>query len=215
MANILVFGTSTTYGCWDSEGGWVSRLRKFIDQKIIDSNYQIDYLIYNLGISGDKSHNILERFDSETEPRLDRYDRENIFLLHFGINDCIYNEAQGGLEVPPEKFRKNYLKTIEKAKKYSSKIVIIGSMPVDSRVDPMPWVPGRAYKNENVAQYNKIMEEVADETRVHFIEVFKKCASDNPSELLADGVHMNDKGHEKLFLIVKEYLLREKIISLT
>lgn len=31
MAKILVFGDSIAYGKWDSDGGWVARLRKYVD----------------------------------------------------------------------------------------------------------------------------------------------------------------------------------------
>jgi len=68
--HILVFGTSTTYGAWDSEGGWVARLRKFLDEKTISSNYKSEGLIYNLGVSGDKTEDVLKRFEPETKARL-------------------------------------------------------------------------------------------------------------------------------------------------
>ena len=49
MTQILVFGTSTTYGCWDIEGGWVQRLRKYLDEKQLDDP-ELYYIVYNLGI---------------------------------------------------------------------------------------------------------------------------------------------------------------------
>ncbi|MFI5265146.1 MAG: SGNH/GDSL hydrolase family protein [Candidatus Levyibacteriota bacterium] len=215
MSNILVFGTSTTYGSWDSEGGWVQRLRKYIDKKIIESDYKIDYLIYNLGISGDKSTSILKRFKEETEARLDKYGGENIILFHLGVNDSIYNNKQGGLEILPENFRKNFNQLITLAKNYSSKIVIVGSMPVDARVDPMPWSNERSYKNKYVSQFNEIMEEIAKQTNVFFIEIFKKFIEKDYSKLLADGVHMNDLGHKLFFEDVLTYLIDKKIIKVS
>lgn len=213
MANILVFGTSTTYGAWDEEGGWVQRLRKYIDNKIIQSNYRIDYLVYNLGISGDKSPGILKRFKQEAEVRLDKYGGENIILFHLGVNDSIYNEKQGGLEISEDDFKNNFNELISLSKKYSSKIVIVGSVPVDKRVDPMPWAPERAYRNEFVAQYNQIMEQVAKENNIYFIEVYKEFINQDYSKLLADGVHMTSEGHTKLFEKVKDYLIDKKIIT--
>ncbi len=212
MAHIFVFGTSTTYGAWDPEGGWVQRLRKFIDQKIIDSNFQLDHLVYNLGVSGDKSRDILKRLESETEARLGHWAGEIIFLFHFGVNDCIYNEKLGGLEIPPEEFKENCVKLISLARKYSSKIVFIGSMPVDNRVNPMPWSPGRAYKNEYVAQFNRIMESVAKENGIDFVEIYERFIKENYSSLLADGIHMTIEGHVKIFEIVKDFLIKKKII---
>ena len=34
MDKILIFGDSICYGKWDKEGGWVTRLRKYIDQNL-------------------------------------------------------------------------------------------------------------------------------------------------------------------------------------
>jgi acyl-CoA thioesterase I len=216
MAHILVFGTSTTYGAWDTEGGWVQRLRKFLDEKIIESNHELDYLVYNLGVSGDKSTNILARFEGETQVRLTRMDKDDeaVILFHLGVNDSIYNQSQGGVEVGEDQFRENLKKLIELARKYSKKIVFIGSMPVDSRVDPMPWAPGRSYKNEYVERFNKIMAEVSSEEEVHFIEVFQNFIKEDYSPLLADGVHMTDEGHRKLYELVLDYLLDKELIKI-
>ncbi len=214
MANILVFGTSTTYGAWDSEGGWVQRLRRFIDQKIIESDFGIDHLIYNLGISGDKTTDILKRFEKETEARLDKYGGENIILFHVGINDSIFNESLKGLEVSPEQFENNLVNLVKLAKKYASKIIIVGSMPVDKRVDPMPWAPRRSYRNEFVFSYNVIMEKVGNREHVEFIEVYKDFIQKDYSHLLSDGVHMNNEGHKLLFEKVKDFLIEKNIIKI-
>lgn len=212
MTNILVFGTSTTYGLWDIEGGWVQRLRKFLDEKMINSDYKHDYLIYNLGIGGDKSADILKRFVPETEGRLDD-ESKNIMLFHLGINDCIYNNQLRKIEVSSAQFRQNYSKLIALAKKYSKKIVVIGSMPVDKRVDPMPWSQERAYKNEYVGEFNKIMRLVAQENKVYVIEIYEQFITKKDySDLLADGVHMNSEGHKIFFEIVKDFLIANKII---
>lgn len=210
--HILVFGTSTTYGAWDIEGGWVQRLRKFLDQKIIDSNYQEFFLVYNLGVSGDKSIDVLKRFEVETEARKGRHGEEVIILFHLGINDSIYNEELGEVEVSQEKFKNIFLELIGLAKKYSKKIVIIGSMPVDKRVDPMSWSPGRSYKNEYVGKYNQIMKEIAEEANVSFIEIYKQFISEDYSTLLADGVHMSTEGHKQFYENVLDYLVINKII---
>ena len=40
MGRILIFGDSITYGAWDKEGGWVQRLRKFLDERnLTDPNF--------------------------------------------------------------------------------------------------------------------------------------------------------------------------------
>jgi len=209
--HILVFGTSITYGAWDSEGGWVARLRKFLDKKTISSNYKNYGLIYNLGVDGDKTEDVLKRFEPETKARLEP-GNETIVIFHVGINDIIFNDKLNSTEVSPEQFGKNLKLLLDKAKIYSKKIILVSYMPVDKRVDPIPWSPGRSYKNEFLGEFDKIMASVSKNEGAHFIEVFKKFIDSDYSSLLADGVHMNDKGHKKLYELVRDYLLREKII---
>lgn len=211
MAHILVFGTSTTYGAWDIEGGWVQRLRKFLDEKIIASNYTHFHLVYNLGVSGDKTDEILKRFEQETKTRIDSSE-ETIFLFQTGINDTIFNERINNSERSPKQFEENLTQLMLLARKYSNKIIVVGSMPVDLRVDPMPWSPGRSYKNKYVSEFNKIMEIVSNKNKVHFIEIYQKFIKKNYTKLLADGVHMTSEGHKQFFEIVRNYLIKNKIL---
>lgn len=207
---ILVFGDSTTYGAWDEEGGWVARLRKFVDK---ENNSEDDsILIYNLGVSGDKSADILKRFETETKARLGHKETEMIILLDVGVNDSIYNQSLGKTEVSLEKFAENLTKLINLAKKYSQKIVVLSPMPVDSRVDPMPWSPGRSYQNEYVGKFNEIMREVAQNEGVDFIEIYQQFINEDYSKLLDDGVHMTSDGHKKFYEIVRDHLIDKEII---
>ena len=54
-----IFGASITHGSGDFEqGGWVARLRKFLDQKILfDPKHYC--LVYELGVSGDSDFAIV------------------------------------------------------------------------------------------------------------------------------------------------------------
>ncbi len=69
---ILIFGDSIAYEAWDREDGWVTRLRKFVDDKILSAPEEDNYYhhIYNLGISGDTSTGVLNRFHAEMNARL-------------------------------------------------------------------------------------------------------------------------------------------------
>lgn len=204
--HILVFGTSITYGAWDSEGGWVARLRKYIDKEINRGSEEDTVMVYNLGISGDKSADILKRFKGEVEARKGRHNEETAIIFDLGINDSIFNQQFGKTEVSVEKFKENLTKLVDMAKKYTKEIVVIGSMPVDSRVDPMPWAPGRSYQNEHVKRFNLTMKEVAIKEDVDFIEVFNEFIDSDYSKLLADGVHLNDEGHKKFYEVIRDML---------
>jgi lysophospholipase L1-like esterase len=213
MARILVFGDSITYGAWDrgKEGGWVHRLKKFLDDKYL-TDHNFDYPTYNLGISGDTTKDLLERFEFETKQRL-KDDEVKVIIFQIGLNDSQWVLNQNNFRVPPENFKENIQKLINIAKKLSSKIVFLGLTPVeDQKVNPIPWAPEKSYKIEDIQKYNKIIKTVCQETNVPFIEIFEKWQKLDYKILLEDGAHPNSEGHKKIFEIVKDFLIQNKII---
>lgn len=213
MANILVFGASTTYGAWDPEGGWVQRLRKFLDKKVIASNLELYFIVYNLGISGDDTEGILDRFEDETKRRFSE-DEETIILFSAAINDSLLDNKDKSLRCPPARYQKNIEKLIRLTRKYTDKIIFVGTLPVDeTRVDPIPWLPTHSYKNEYVEEYNEITRAVCQLNNVGFVEIYSKFTNKNYQNLLEDGVHGNAKGYELIYEEVKNYLLNNNIIK--
>jgi len=211
MTNILVFGDSITYGAWGEEGGWVSRLRKFLDEKnLSDQNFFC--LVYNLGVSGDTTEDLLERFEFETKQRLEE-NEETIFIFAIGINDSQFIHSQNDLGYSPDQFKANIQKLINTAQKFSSKIVFAGLTPVDeTKITPISWDIDISYKNEYIKSYNDIIKEICNKNKIYFIEIFEKLEELNYQNLLEDGVHPNSNGHKKIFEIVKDFLVESKII---
>jgi len=213
MARILVFGDSIVYGAWDRsrEGGWVQKLRKFLDEKHL-TDPDFDYSTYNLGVSGDTTVDLLERFEFETKQRLK--EENGIIIFQIGINDSQFVISQNNLRTSPEKFKENIQKLINIAKKLSSKIVFLGLTPVeDERVNPIPWAPEKSYRNEYVKEYNEIIKSTCSKNKIPFIEIFEEWVKRDYKSLLEDGAHPNSEGHQKIFETVKDFLIRNKIIE--
>jgi len=208
MTNILVFGDSITYGAWDKEGGWVQRLRRIIDQKnLTDSDFYC--LISNLGIPGDTSEDLLRRFESETKERV-KEDEETVIIFSVGSNDSQF--VYGKNKIQKQEFQENLQKLIGLAGKFSSKIIFIGLFPVDdSKTMPIPWDAAKSYKNEYIKQYNEIIKSVCKKNKIHFIEIFENFIKLNYQQLLEDGLHPNSEGHEKIFHVVKDFLIEKEI----
>jgi lysophospholipase L1-like esterase len=118
MANILCFGDSITYGAWDSQGGWVTRLRERIDRICIESDLEKFYLTYNLGISSDTSERLLERFDSELAARM-LEEGQPRFVFSIGTNDSIWLVDEDKHCVELEEFKSNIHAIIEKSRKHT------------------------------------------------------------------------------------------------
>jgi len=191
MATILVFGDSETYGAWDSEGGWVSRLRKFIDKT------NKEHMIYNLGVDGNNTESLLIRFEFETKARL-WPEEETIILFQIGANDSS--------RLSFERFNENLKQLVKIAKKYSSKIVFLGLTSVDEKkTNPIPWNKDISYKNDKIKRYNDAIKTICKENKVYFIEISKISLDE-------DGLHPSTKGHEKIFMTVKDFLIKNNVI---
>lgn len=59
---VFAFGHSITQGFWDREGGYITRLRKFLDKKSLENPDEYYFETYNLGVSGNDSQQLKERF---------------------------------------------------------------------------------------------------------------------------------------------------------
>jgi len=212
MAQFLILGDSITYGSWDKIGGWVQRLRAFIEKK-----YPEEHLVYNLGVSADTTDSLLERLEFEIRKRgTERNKRRGsttILIFQIGTNDSAILSAKKGFWVSQEKFRNNIKEMIKKSKKFTQKIFFVGLTPVDEdETHPVTWDKRVTYENSSIKKYNEILKEVCSAKNVHFIEIFDMFYKSNYKNLLQDGVHPNSEGHEKIFETVKDYLIKNKII---
>lgn len=203
----LIFGDSITCGAWDSEGGWADRLKRDVYGKVIKSKGKLDFIVYNLGISGDVSESLIKRFEFETKNRLHE-NEERIFIFAIGINDSIFIKGKNNPIVSPDKFRANINKLIQLSLEFSARSVFIGLTPVDeSKTNSIPMEQnGKCYKNEYIKKYDNIIKSVCADSKIDFVEIYGEFASRGCKKLLFDGLHPNSKGHQLMFEIVKNYL---------
>lgn len=202
MARILIFGDSIVFGNWDAiGGGWADRLKQYCMKKELE-NPELDYSVYNLGISGDSTGNLLERFEFEAKQRI--YNKEETTVIFaIGLNDS----QIGSIGISPEKFRKNIGKLIEAAGGYSSKIIFVGLIPVDElKTNPISWDENMFYKNERIEKYDEIIKSICRENNIYFIDMLGEFSKLDYKKLLEDGLHPNSAGHKKMFEIVRDFL---------
>jgi len=210
----LIFGASITCGFWDKEGGWVARLRKLIDEKNLSGIANLEFFcpVYNLGISGDSSDDLLARFTFETKHRIDETEKSS-FIFSIGTNDSRFVPSKNDNGTGPEKFGENIKKLIDLAKKYSQEIVFVGLLPVEElKTTPIFWNEDSVFKNEYIKKYNNIIRGICAEKGVYFIDIFDEWTGSDYKKLLEDGLHPNSEGHEKIFQSVRDFLVAKKII---
>lgn len=209
--NLLIFGASITWGAWDKEGGWAQRIKNFADNKAITTDLKNYVAVYCLGVDGDDTNDLLERFDSEVKARIDK-ENKTLILVEIGINDSQYILNENRHRVSPEEYKNNMLKLIAKSNQYDADLLFVGLTPVDKRVDPIPWRQDSTYRLELVKKYEDIIKEVSREQNVTFIEIMSKFMKRGHRNLLIDGVHPTTEGHKIIYEEVKKYLLEKGVL---
>ena len=205
MNLICVFGSSDEWGAWDLEkGGWVNRLRLWFDHNEKYSGYSDDYTeVYNLGISGDNSSGVLKRITPESEAR-----DANMIIVSIGGNDSALPPHD--VSVPLEEFSENIKKIIVNAKAITDKVILLGLFHVDeSKTAPVSWDKSLTYKNGCIDDYNSVIKSLCGEAGVSFLEL---RGSVNAGDLCDDGLHLNECGHKKVFLKVRDFLLNNHLL---
>lgn len=206
MKNILVFGDSLVYGAWDTNGGWVSYLRHFYDQKTLNSEFRDVTLVFNLGINGETSAGLLERFQNELEQRVSGGEDVSI-IVGVGMNDSQWRTEDKKTAVLLSEYKDNIKKLIIIGKDYAAKQIYIGLPPVDqSKVDPMPWSEGHSYRNDLISEFNNALKEVCGQEKITFIDLQTELNKDFWIQLLIDGAHPGSEGHRQIFELVKNYV---------
>ncbi len=192
MTVISVFGDSIAWGSSDPLGGWVARLLSYLEEENPDT------IVHNQSVSGNTTRDLLSRFDCDIKGV-----HPDIIIFSIGINDSIIDEGEMGNRVEKEIFAQNIHALLEKAAKTCSRIFVVGLIQVDeSLTKPVLWDDTLSYDNASIAEYNKILRDSADKNHVHFIDVWNTLL---PKDL-ADGLHPNASGHEKLFRTIAHAL---------
>jgi len=206
---ICVFGASTTWGAWDTErGGWVQRLRRHFEANEVDDGY---ISVYNLGVDGDNTSDLLKRFKFETRQRIKKgwYD-DIIIIFSIETNDSMYVKSKDGPQISLEKFKNNLKELIKQAEKFTKKVIFSGGLKVEeSKTTPVSWDSGLHYTNKNIQKYNQIIKSVCQEHKLLFIDIFDLLDKSD----LEDGLHPNSQGHQKIFERVRDFLLKNKLVE--
>lgn len=184
------------YGSCDEEClGWVGRLRK----QGLDNEY--DNAVYNRGVCGDTVAGVLKRFDTEFAGIVYKLDAA-VFAI--GINDTVFRAGNAESETSIEAFTKDVENLLVKAKAFGVRVFLVGLTSVDeSLTSPLAESStGKYFANDRIKQYDDVLRVAAKEQDVQFIEMSDQLSVDD----LADGLHPNAQGYEKMFRRVSDHL---------
>ncbi len=209
MFGILCFGDSITFGRGDSvKDGWVAKLREYFESKDFFNG------VYNLGICGQTSNELLKRFETEADSRIsfkrsgDRY----LVLIGIGTNDSRGMNSPNNVKVSLKQYKQNIKELANLAKSKTKEVVFIGLIPVDDKL--RFGYEDTYFSNERIQKYNDIIKQLCEEKNIPFINLFNDFKNqDNYEQLLADGLHPNNKGYEFMYIKIKEFLIKNRLIN--
>ncbi|MDE1869056.1 MAG: hypothetical protein KGH60_03795 [Candidatus Micrarchaeota archaeon] len=209
MGTILCFGDSITFG-EGYNGGWCGYLKRWFED--MEEGNQV----YNLGIPGQTSSELLARFEAETKARL-RFKRSAdsyTTIIAIGVNDAKYNGSISGQNalVSEDAFRSNALGLMREAKSFKQKVAFIGLAPVDESKTLVPSDVGTVLANERVARFNEIITECCKKDGLPFLDLNKIMLKRDYKMLLEDGLHPNAKGHRFIFTRVRAFMKKNDLL---
>lgn len=146
----------------------------------------------------------MKRFDGEAAAR-----KPNIVIFATGLNDDIVKKSDGNHLVEFDEFESNIKELIQKARSFTSNIIVLGLQRVDeTKTTPIPWQKDYSYYNADIQEYDTKLQEIVKQENILYLSMFDLLSD----EELEDGLHPNAQGHQKIFEKVKQFLQERQII---
>ena len=214
MSLILILGDSITWGAWDPAGGWVQRLRGFLDTKKDEMGNQV-HTVYNLGINGNTSEELISRLDFEVQQRFDE-DRDVLLIFAIGVNDSQLLLDENTVKMTVEQYKINLENIFNKAQRFTKNIVFLGLLPVvDEKVNPVSWNADVAYQNSRIRSFNEALQIFCESHAINYINFWDDWINADYSSMLEDGIHPNETGHKEIFNRVRDFLFKNDLIHMS
>lgn len=167
---------------------------KYASAMMEDAFPDIDFAFVNLGISGNRTEDLVARMQSdfiEIQP--------DIVSIMIGINDVWHHYAFSGIYTSNEAFEQNYTTLLEEIKqKTNAKIMIIQPFLMD--------VPDKQMLKAELVEKQAIVKALADKYADVYLpmhEIFQADKAQDKTVYAADGVHPTEDG---ACLIAQKYL---------
>lgn len=203
---VLIFGDSISHGGWDAEhGGWAGRLRRAYDLNTLASGLRDDWpTVFNLGINGETSDGLLRRIEVEATAR-ESPNEEQFFVIATGISDTVI--SNGNERSNPKQFVQNLKEISLLIARRKSKLLFVGFTSVDEELtNPVSWGDS-TYSNDRIDVFNSALVNFCEETMQPLADIHEAFLTQNTKDkLLADGVHLNARGHDLVYHLVKPRL---------
>ena len=160
---------------------------KYASAMIADAYPDVDFEFIDLGISGNRSIDLLERMDRD----IVAIDPDVVSIL-IGVNDVWHHYAFEYVETTDEQFEANYRKVLDNLKsRTNARILLIQPFLLET-VDP-----AKQELCEELARKQAIVKRLADEYANAYLpldEILHRETEEESAYYAADGVHPTPDG---------------------
>lgn len=174
--------------------GWVGRLQA----NLLDTTKD-DWMIYNLGISGDCIIDIYHRLNSEALAR-----RPDICIVSVGVND-ISKDNLGNPCINKERRIKIWDNLLKSLKLNVPVPMVLSILPVNEMAAKDGWPTNQEIKEENI-----LIKSLCDENQVQFWDIASSFELAGISE---DFAHPNDYGYEIIAKTIYKMMQQNNLLS--
>lgn len=201
---VVAMGDSLVYGFGDPEGGgWVERLRR---QWM--SPDTPGHVLYNLGVRGDRVHQVAARFNNEFRYRGELRNRvPDVLLLSVGVNDCARVQSpQGRNYTEFEKFNQELTDLLDQVVQLC-RVFFVGMVPVDEA--QMPFNGCLYYTHADQYRYKEATRIACLARQIPYLDLFEMWLNRGEAWWQArqgpDGLHPNVVGYHSLLQDVLDW----------
>ncbi len=195
---IVMFGDSTTAARPEA-------IQKVYSQRVAEALQGVasSLTVNNAGIAGNSTDDAIKRLERDVLAHKPR-----VVVIQFGINDSAIDVWR---KPPVTEPRVALAKYQQNLRDMISRVRAAGAKPILMTANPLRWTaklkelyghppyrPGEidGFESPSLASYNAAMRKLASELSVPLVDVHKKFSAHDVDELLLDGMHPNDAGHE-------------------
>ncbi len=192
---VFVFlGDSITAGYQQGPGNlppryypFTNMLESTIRMKLKKRGAEKDVAIENMGMDGDSTSGMVNRFAMSVVPEKPEY-----VVIMGGLNDLF-------TRVPGDDVFRNLVQLTQMSKEIGAEPIVLSTTPVAGAVD----------FNERIEALNDRLAGYCAENGLRFIDLFSELLGDGvlAKEFSNDGVHISDRGYKKIISILAPLLL--------
>lgn len=187
---IVMLGDSITKNA-SQQGGYVWLLQEYLKRLYPEETREI----INAGISGNKSTDMQERFQTDVLNA-----RPDVVMINVGVNDVWHSFTKVGENagVPLNRYRDNVAEMVKAAQAQGITVVLLSPTVIYENLN--------GPENQRLASYVGAMREIAVEYGCHFVDLnmpfrhvistYQRYAGQAENILTRDGVHLNLAGNQ-------------------